>query len=114
MTLCPLSPQTKTKIWAVLPTGNRCAGRPDDCRAVYPGALDLGISGSEEPADFCSAFARLRALTCAMCSVPLDLAMLCVCGEHNSVAEMSFAVMARDSDCTVINVHEKIVSSVTE
>ena len=100
LTLCSLSPQTKTKIWAVLPTGNRCVGGPGNCRAVYPGALDLGISGSKELADSCSAFARLRALTCAICSVPLDLAMLHVRGEHNSMAEMSFAIMARDSDCT--------------
>jgi len=66
-TLCPLSPETKTKTWAVLTTGSRCVGRPGHCRSVYPGALDLGISGPEEPADSCRAFARLRALTCAVC-----------------------------------------------
>lgn len=53
--------------------------------------------------DSSSAFASLRALTCAVCSVPLDLAMLCVRGE------MSFTVMAGDSGYTVINVPEEMV-----
>lgn len=62
-----------------------------------------GYQCHRSPQGFSSSFATLKALTCAMCNVPLDLEMLCVCGE------MSFTVMAGDSGCTVISVPDKMV-----
>lgn len=100
-------------MWAVLPAGSGCVGRPDHCSAAYLGAVDRKVSWSEQPADVC----RLKALTFAkqsvVCGVTLDPAAPCVFVESTAAwlrchLQSWLETQPTSLLCRVINVPGKI------